>query len=155
MIDLDLRTPRECRCLAKNNLLEQGDTQNLEDGVQAGLELEPLLDDGDEHVHRDGDLELGLHGVLRVAIEGLDPQVLFEPLEEKLHLPPPFVQVGNGRRGEREVVGEEHEPLARVRVEVADPAQALRVALLAVEAVQADGLVGVDPDGSVDRARAR
>jgi len=48
--------------------LEEGDAQNLENRVQAGRQVEPLLDDGDEHVHRNGDPELGLHGVLGGAV---------------------------------------------------------------------------------------
>ena len=32
-----------------------------------------------------------LHGVLRRAIELLDPQVLFDPFEKELHLPAAFV----------------------------------------------------------------
>jgi hypothetical protein len=51
---------------------------------------------------------LGLHGVLRCAIEGLDPQVLFDPFEEQFHLPAAFVDLGNGQSRKREVVRQKH-----------------------------------------------
>jgi hypothetical protein len=54
-----------------------------------------LDDDGDQDVHRDGDPDLGLEGVLGGAVEGLDPQVLLDPFEEEFDLPPTFVQLGN------------------------------------------------------------
>jgi hypothetical protein len=38
---------------------------------------------------------LRLHGVFRRAIEPLGPQVLFDPLEEKLHLPAAFLEVAS------------------------------------------------------------
>jgi len=135
------------------DLLEERDTQDLENGVQAGLQVEPLLDDGDQDVHGDGRPDLGLHRILGGPVEGLDPQVLLDPLEEELDLPPAFVELGDGQRREREVVGEEHEPLPFLRIEVADAAESLGVAPLAVEAVEPDGLIGVDPGGPVDRAR--
>ena len=42
-----------------------------------------LLDDGDQHVGGDCDPDLRLHGVLAGAEEGLDAQVLLDPLEER------------------------------------------------------------------------
>ncbi len=42
------------------------------------------FDDGDQHVGRHGDPYLRLHCVLAGAEEGLDAQVLLDPLEEQL-----------------------------------------------------------------------
>jgi len=41
--------------------LENGDTQNLENFVEAALELEFLLEDSEKYVDGDGDPDLGLH----------------------------------------------------------------------------------------------
>lgn len=82
-----------------------------------------LLDNGDEHVHCDGDPDLGLHRIFRGPVELLDAKMLLHPFEEKLHLPPIFVQSGNGQGRNREEVGEEHQRLARLGVVVADTAQ--------------------------------
>jgi len=56
--------------------------------VEWGIQIEPFLDDGDEHEDRDGDPDLGFHDVLRGVVELLDAQVLLDPFEEKLNLPP-------------------------------------------------------------------
>ena len=54
---------------------------------------ESLAQDGDEDVDGDGDPDLGLHGVGRSAIEGLDPQMLLDPFEEQLDLPATTVKL--------------------------------------------------------------
>lgn len=62
--------------------LKKGETENLEDFAEAPVERELLLQDGHEHVDADGDPDLGVHRVLGGPVERLDPQVLFDPLEE-------------------------------------------------------------------------
>ena len=54
-------------------------------------DLEPFLQLRDQQVDRDRGPDLGLHGVGRVAVEGLDAQVLFDPFEELLDLPTLFI----------------------------------------------------------------
>lgn len=44
--------------------------------VERGVQIEPLLGDGDEHVDRHGDPDLRLHRVLGVAEKPLDPKSL-------------------------------------------------------------------------------
>ncbi len=65
--------------------------------------MEPLLDDGNQHIHRDGGPDLGLHRILGGPVEGLDPQVLLDPLEEQLDLPPALVELGDGEGRERTI----------------------------------------------------
>jgi hypothetical protein len=48
---------------------------------------------------------LRLHRVLAGAIEGLDPQVLPDPLEKEFHLPAALIDLRDGQSGLREVVG--------------------------------------------------
>ncbi len=50
--------------LKKRRFLEYSHAQNLQDCVESGLDVEVLLDDGDEQVDRDGDPDLDLDGVL-------------------------------------------------------------------------------------------
>src|SRR3990170_4982965 len=64
--------------------LEYGDAQNLENCVEAQIQIQPLLDDGYQDVDRDGDPHLRLHGVLRGSEERLDPKMLLDPPEEEL-----------------------------------------------------------------------
>ena len=67
--------------------LEECDAENLQNVGEAAIDLEFLLQDGDEDVDADGDPDLGLHGVLRVAVERFDAEVLFDPFEEEFDLP--------------------------------------------------------------------
>ena len=83
--------------LKEGRFFEDGDTENLEDCVEPGLEIEAFFDDGDENVHRDGDPDLGFDSVLGSAEEALDAQVLLDPFEEQFDLPAAFVEFGDGR----------------------------------------------------------
>jgi hypothetical protein len=82
--------------------------------------LEFLLEDRGQHVDADRDPALGLHRVLGGPVEGLDASVRLDPLEEELDLPPTLVPWGDLQRGQREVVGQEHEPLPRLAIAVGD-----------------------------------
>jgi hypothetical protein len=56
----------------------------LQQSVERSGKIESFFDDGDQQVDRDGDPELGFDGVFAGSIEGLDAQVLLDPLEEQL-----------------------------------------------------------------------
>ena len=60
--------------------LEQGHTQHLENCVETLRKPQALLEDRDEDVDTDRDPHLGLHRVGGRPIEGLDPQVLLDPV---------------------------------------------------------------------------
>ena len=68
--------------LIYRDFLEERDREYLEQCVERGVEGEALLDDCDEDVDRDGDPDLGLHCILAGTEEGLDPQMLLDPLEQ-------------------------------------------------------------------------
>lgn len=67
-----------------------------------------LLDDGNQHVSRHGAPNLRLDGILPVAQELLDSQVLLDPFEEQFDLPTVLVECGDGQRGQDKVVGQEY-----------------------------------------------
>ena len=68
-----------------------------------------FFDDGNEHVHTDGDSDLRFHRILVRAEKRLDAQMLLDPFEEQLHLPTAFVELGDGQSRKLEIVGEEPE----------------------------------------------
>ena len=121
--------------------------------VERGVQVEALLDDGDEDVDRDGNPDLRLHRVLRRAVELLDPKMLLDPLEEEFHLPAAFVERADGGGRKREVVGDEDQRLAGLGVLEADAPQKFGVILTGVEAVQGDGLVANDAGRAIRRRR--
>ena len=75
-----------------------------------------LFDDSDQHVRTDGAPDLRLHGILAVADEALDLQMLLDPLEEQFDLPAALVQSGNGQRRQDGVVGQEHQRFASFQI---------------------------------------
>ena len=80
--------------------------------------------------------------------ETLDFQVLFDPLEEQLDLPPPPVDPANGVRGKPKVVCEEFIPSARLLVNIGHLAQGRRVFQQRREVREHDLLVRDDPRGA-------
>ena len=109
--------------------------------VEANFEAQAFADDVDQHVNRDRDPDLRLHGVFADAVEGLDAQVLLDPLEEPLHLPALFVDLGDGECGKREVVREEDKPLAGFSIYVTDLAQRVWISGAGLVGGQDDRLV--------------
>src|SRR5574343_722857 len=109
-----------------------------------------LLDDSDEHVGGHGAPDLRLHGVLAGAQESLDTQVLLDPFEEQLDLPATFVERGNRQGGQRRVVGQKDQRLARFGVFESDAPQVLGVLLGRVMTVENHALVANDACAAVD-----
>ncbi len=81
------------------HFLEKSDRENLQQCVERGVQVEAFLDDGDQDVDRDGDPNLRLDRIFRRPKEPLDPKMLFDPLEEQLHLPTAFVERADGGAG--------------------------------------------------------
>ena len=73
--------------------------------------MKSFLENRHQHVNGDGDPDLRLVGVLARAVEGLDPQVLLDPFEEKFDLPTALVDLRDGECRHRETVGDENETL--------------------------------------------
>ena len=144
-----------CKYLTEFILLEKGDAENLQDFAEAPVELEFFLEGGHEHVDTDGDPDLDLHRVGGSPIERLDPQVLFDPLEEQFDLPATLVELGDGQSRKSEVVGEKDEALAGLGIDVADAPEGSRILLRCLGAGQHDRLVAAEPGRLVDGPRTR
>src|SRR3972149_2908152 len=121
--------------------LEYGDAQNLENGVEAQVQVQPLPDDGYQDVDRDGDPHLRLDRVLRDSEERLDPQMLLDPPEEELDLPALLVQQGDAFRGKGKIVGKEDQVLSRFRVDEPNATQFVGVMPGRVDPREHDGLI--------------
>jgi hypothetical protein len=86
-------------------------------------------------------VDLGQHGVFRVADEGLDLQVLLDEAEEDLDLPAFFADVGDSLGRQLKIVGEKDVALAGGGIPVGDAAQG-NEAFQGFGAGQPDDLVG-------------
>ncbi len=110
-------------------MFDHGEAEDLQNCVETGLQAEAFSDDGDEQLDGDGDPDLGLDRVLGSAEERLDAQVLFDPLEEQLHLPPEFVEGGDAEGRKGEIVRQEDERFASGSVEEANSSQSVWIVL--------------------------
>ena len=61
------------------------DTHDLE---HRPANLEIVFNDGNEAVGDDGDMNLDADGIFRLSPKSLDPEMLLDPFEKKLNLPP-------------------------------------------------------------------
>lgn len=77
-----------------------------------------MLHEGHQQVNGQGGEYLNKHSVLRSSDKGFDMEILFDLPEEYLDQPALFVDVGDGLRGQAEVVGQELEVLTAVRIAV-------------------------------------
>jgi hypothetical protein len=79
--------------------------------IETCREVEPFFDDGDQHIDRDSDPDLSFDCVLRRAEEDFDTKMLLDLFEKQFDLPPAAIAIGDGDSRQREIVGEEHQPV--------------------------------------------
>ncbi len=70
-------------------------TKDTHDFKDWSSNLEVMLDDGNEAVCDDGNVNLYAHSILGFSPEPLDLEMLFDPFEKQLHLPPIFIKESN------------------------------------------------------------
>lgn len=103
--------------------------------------LEVVLDNGNEAVGNDSDMNLYAHCILRFSPESFDLEMLLDPFEEQLHLPPILVEQGDVLRTEIEVVCVVNKAPLKFRGIVDNPSDDSRVLLLVLLLGKADTLV--------------
>ena len=68
--------------------------------------MELFFHNRDQNVDGNGDPHLRFDGVLAGPIERFDSKMLLDPLEEQFDLPSGLVELANGQRRQRQVVGQ-------------------------------------------------
>lgn len=129
------------------------DAENLKDPCQILLNSVCLLETGDHEISADGDPDLGLHGVLGTAIECLDAQVLFDPLEEELDAPSRLVDRSHCLGRQRKVIGKEDQILSGIRINKVDPPQEDWIKSPRFDPRKPDALVTAKPLFAIDGTR--
>src|SRR5256885_724288 len=79
--------------------------------------------------------------------------MLLDPFEEQFDLPAPAVELRDGQCWQAEVVGQENQRLAGLRVAIADAADGFWIAALIIETVQDHCLVEAQPGAFVHGTR--
>ena len=139
--------------LQQGHRLEEGNRKNLSQRVARGVQIEALLDDGDEDIDRHGDPDLRLHRIPGIAGELLDPKMLLDSLEKQFHLPAALVERADGGCWQHDAVGEERQGLAGLGILVSDTAQMVGVVRAAGGAGERDGLIADDARTATDLSR--
>ena len=117
------------------------------------MQAQLLPQDSHQDVNAHGDPHLGFDCVGAVAEKVFDPQVLLDPFEEQLHLPAALVELGDGQRGKIEVIGQEHQDFAVLRVPVTHAPKAVWVVFDTFIESQPDDMIASQPGAFVHRAR--
>jgi len=86
-----------------------------------------LFGDSDQQVGADGNPDLCFHRIGRVAVEGFDLQMLFDPLEKQLDRPALSIDFGDGVGWQDEIVGKEDEALVSSEIDEGDSAQSFGI----------------------------
>ena len=68
-------------------------TKDTHDFKDRSSNLEVMLDDGNEAVCDDGNVNLYADCILGLSPKSFDLEMLFDPFEEQLHLPPVFISL--------------------------------------------------------------
>jgi|SRR3990167_7925997 len=112
--------------------------------------MQPLLHDGHQHVHGNGNPDLSLYGVLACSVKILDPEMLFDPFEEQFHPPATFVELSNdeGRKGK--IVGQKNKNLVCFGIVIFDAAKLVRVIFFGVKVFQENRLIADEAGCFVD-----
>ena len=127
--------------------------QKLQSSVECAGQLELLVKNRNYQIGADGNPDLSLHGIGTCAVIVLDPQVALDPSEEQFDAPPHLVKHGHGDRRDFEVVGEKHEILAGIQIDVFhSPQQHWKSRARLVEGGFAD-MIAAQPSQSIHRQR--
>lgn len=94
---------------------KQGTTEDSHDLVNVSLKFHLMFDYCDNAVSAYSRIDLYSDRSLGVTPESGYPEMLFDPFEEKFHLPPVLVQVDNLFGGQEEIVGIKYKTSLQVR----------------------------------------
>lgn len=128
---------------------EQGTAQDSHDLHDWTSKLEVVLNDSDETVCDDGNMNLNMHRIIAFSPERFDPEVLLDPFEEQLDLPPILVKESNVLGGKIEVVRIVSERAVKVWSIVDDTPDFSRILLLVLFLREDNCLVAQDVVRSV------
>ena len=123
---------------------KQGTAQNSHNLHDWTSKLEVVLNDSDETVCDDGNMNLDTHGIVALSPKRLNPEVLLDPFEKQLDLPPVFIKESDVLGSKIEVVRVVSERAVQVRSIVDDTPDLAWKLLLVLLLREDNGLVTQD-----------
>ncbi len=124
------------------NLLKDAYTQNGEDGVNAGIQVQTTSYNEQKGVYSESAPDLYFDRVWLPSIKCFDSDIHFKPFEKELNFPAGFIKHRDREGGQLKVIGKKDQELACFRVSVNDTAQSFWVVLLGVKTCESNDLVG-------------
>ena len=116
--------------------------------------MEAFLDNGNKDIHGDGNPDLSLHRIFGSTVEGLDSQMLLDPLEEEFDLPAALVKFCNGECRQSEVVGQKNNPSFLFGIVETDASELFRKVLLGIESLAGWNVSQAFPIGQLGKGHA-
>ncbi len=116
-------------------------TKDTHDFKDWSSNLEVMLDDGNEAVCDDGNVNLYADCILGLSPESFDLEMLFDPFEEQLHLPPVFIKKSDVLGCKIEIVRVVNKAPLEFRGIVDNPSDSSGIFLLVFLLREADTLV--------------
>src|SRR3989337_4492210 len=95
--------------------------------METAGKIQSLLDNRHEKISTDSNPYLGLDSIGRCSEERLDPQMLFDPLEEQFHLPTTAINICAGLGRDKEVVRKNHQALGSFGIVIPYPTQRIGI----------------------------
>ena len=132
---------------------ENINANHLQDSTHALRYPQFLIENGNHEENAHSDPDLSFHGVLAQSVEGLDPQVLLDPLEEELDLPAGLVGLRDNKRIDRKVVCNEYKQLPAFDIPETDSSKIASVVSFGFCSIETNRLVGSQACGLVDASR--
>ena len=125
--------------------LEEDLSDRIRDKMKAWIQSILLLGNDKQKVVTDGYPYLREDCILARSVEGFDMQMLLDPLEKDLNLPPFTVEFGNGNRIQSEVVGQEAIDSAVSKVLIDNKSEIVGILPGSVVSSKPDCLIGDKP----------
>ncbi len=117
--------------------------------------MELFFHDRDQYINRDGNPDLSFHRVLLGPLKLFDAQVLLDPFEEQLDLPPALIQRADCRWLQIELIAQEHQGLFGFWIPEADSSEVVGIIFGGVVSIQGDGLIANETGRAVHRTRVK
>ena len=141
--------------LGKSNLLHGVDAHDLQNFPDRLRLVQPALGDGHEQIGAVRRPDLHTHAVKVGAAESSQTQVLFDPAKKQFDGLATAINLRDEQSIQLELIGEEDQRVAGLRVDVTNPAELVGIVPLTNEGVEFDGLSEAQPGGLVDGATLR
>ena len=143
-----------CKEFCDRDLIQGANADNLQDFIQALVNLKLLFGDCHEEVSTEGCPNLAVDSISGAAEEISDTQVLFDPFKKQFYLPSSFVEFTNRQRRQVEIIAQENQGAVFLPIPKAQSTQGCCVSVFGIFTDQANGLITTQTCCLIDLGRS-